>query len=90
MTVRMEGRDAGITRDVSPSGIFFETGEEMTPGAPIRFALSFDNPAGNLLLHCAAEVVRVERSDGKVGVAAKIIESRMERINATGAMGIAA
>jgi len=80
LPVNVEGRVAGVTRDISPSGIFFETDMEMANGGSIHFALEFDNPSGKLLLRCSGEIVRVERSGGKVGVAAKIIESRMERL----------
>jgi len=83
LPVNVGGRLTGMTRDISPSGIFFETDMEMTSGSSIHFALEFDNPSGKLLLRCSGEIVRVERSGGKIGVAAKIIESRMERVEAT-------
>jgi hypothetical protein len=82
LPVNVEGHVAGMTRDISPSGIFFETDMEMTSGSSIHFALEFDNPSGKLLLRCSGEIVRVERAGGKIGVAAKIIESRMERVEA--------
>ena len=77
--MKVEGKTAGVTRDISPSGIFFETDAEMTQGSPIHFSLEFENPSGKLLLECSGEIVRVERAGGKVGVAAKILESRLER-----------
>jgi len=80
LPVSVDGHVAGVTRDISPSGIFFETDMEMANGSSIHFALEFDNPSGKLLLRCSGEVVRIEHSGGKIGVAAKIIESRMERL----------
>jgi hypothetical protein len=82
LPVNIEGRIAGMTKDISPSGIFFETDMEMASGSSIHFALEFDNPSGKLLLRCSGEIVRVERAGGKIGVAAKIVESRMERVEA--------
>ena len=79
LPVNMEGRTAGVTRDISPSGIFFETDMEMTNGSSIHFTLEFDNPSGKLLLECSGQIVRIERAGGKIGVAAKIVESRLER-----------
>lgn len=79
LPVKVEGRATGITRDISPSGIYFETDVEMTSGSAIHFSLEFDNPSGKLLLECSGEIVRVERAGGKVGIAAKIVESRLER-----------
>jgi hypothetical protein len=79
LPVKVEGRPAGVTRDISPSGIYFETDTEMASGSVILFSLEFDNPSGKLLLECSGEVVRVEKAGGKIGIAAKIVESRLER-----------
>jgi hypothetical protein len=81
LPVKVEGRNAGLTRDISPSGIFFETDSELTSGSAIHFSLEFDNPSGKLLLECSGEIVRVERAGGKIGIAARILESRLERSN---------
>ena len=79
LPVKVEGRSAGVTRDISPSGIFFETDQEMADGSTIHFTLEFDNPSGKLLLECSGEIVRIEKAGGKIGIAAKIVESRLER-----------
>src|SRR5688572_33498852 len=79
LPVKVEGKAAGVTRDISPSGIFVETDAEIASGSAIHFSLEFDNPSGKLLLECTGEVVRVERAGGKIGIAAKILESRLER-----------
>ena len=83
LPVKVEGRAAGVTRDISPSGIFFETDMKMADGGTIHFTLEFDNPSGKLLLECSGEIVRVEKAGGKIGVAAKIVESRLERCTDT-------
>ena len=79
LPVKVDGHAAGVTRDISPSGIFFETDMEMTNGSAIHFSLEFDNPSGKLLLECSGEIVRIEKAGGKIGIAAKITESRLER-----------
>ena len=79
LPVKVEGKAAGVTRDISPSGIFFETDMDMTDGSSILFTLEFDYPSGKLLLECSGEIVRIEKAGGKVGIAAKIVESRLER-----------
>ena len=81
LPVKVDGRAAGVTRDISPSGIFFETDLDMAGGSTIHFTLEFDNPSGKLLLECSGEIVRVEKAGGKIGVAAKIVESRLERFS---------
>jgi hypothetical protein len=81
LPVKVEGKTAGVTRDISPAGIFFETDLDMADGAAIHFSLEFDNPSGKLLLECSGQIVRIERAGGKIGVAARIVESRLERCN---------
>jgi hypothetical protein len=80
--VELEDGTSGFTRDISPSGIFFVSPGRPQKGQAIRFTLEFVNPAdpsGKMLLACLGEVVRVEQSDGKTGVAVAITESRIER-----------
>ena len=64
----------GITRDFSSSGIFFETDKSFTPGQPIEFTimLEYADPAGPIRMKCRGEIVRVEESGQKIGVAATI------------------
>ncbi len=73
-------RGTGITRDVSASGVFFETDTNYTAGSEISFSIELDSPGGKMMLRCQGQIVRVEHRDGKVGVAAKIIESRLEPV----------
>ncbi|MEO7741665.1 MAG: PilZ domain-containing protein, partial [Usitatibacter sp.] len=60
LPVIVEGRAAGITRDVSASGVFFETDEKMAEGNAIEFTVEFDSPTGKLVLRCSGQIVRVE------------------------------
>lgn len=66
-------RGKGWTRDVSASGVFFETDAAPSPGAPIKFSmlLEYAYPTP-LRLDCEGQIIRVERRGGKVGVAAAI------------------
>jgi hypothetical protein len=77
--VRMDSGKEGITRDLSPAGVYFVTGENLRPGEVLRFTVEFDSPSGKLFLDCSGEVVRVEDANGRTGVAVKITESRLER-----------
>lgn len=69
------GNTKGVTRDISASGIYFETNASYAPGNRINFTVEFDSPAGKLMLKCDGEIIRVEPRGGEVGVAVKIIES---------------
>jgi PilZ domain len=69
---------SGTTRDVSESGIFFETDAAYAPGAAIRFAIEIETAGGTvLLLSCLGEVVRVEQLKAHCGVAVRILDSAL-------------
>jgi PilZ domain-containing protein len=72
------GSTAGIVRDVSASGIFFEIDANYTLGSSISFAVKLDTPSGYMNLKCLGEIVRIEPRESKVGVGVKIRESTME------------
>jgi PilZ domain-containing protein len=71
------GTTTGITRDVSASGMYFETDATYVVGNEIRFAVDLDTPGGKMIMKCRGEIVRVRLQDGKVGVGVKIVESAM-------------
>lgn len=80
VTVRLEDRATGITRDISPNGVYFVIGDRLEEGQLVRFTLEFEDPSGGPLhLNCTGRVVRVEESGGKRGVGVQIIEQRLER-----------
>ena len=62
-------RASGLTRDISTSGIFFETESAQSMGDKIGLSVDF----GDTTIQCTGRVVRVEKLDGKFGVAAKLI-----------------
>ena len=92
LPVNLEGGAIGLTRDVSASGIFFEIDIDNVPDSLISFTLEFDGPGGGMTLKCKAQVLRVERpqeesapgekrgamAGKRVGIAAKIIESKFD------------
>ena len=69
----------GITRDVSPWGVFFWTdGVAFTAGDRISFAIQIRRPAGTIRLICRGDIVRTEQYEAKLGVAVRISESVLE------------
>ena len=66
---------SGMTRDVSATGIFFETEAQYSKGNTIDLTVELNTPAGKLQLKCQGEIVRVEQRDTRVGVAVKITDS---------------
>jgi len=72
-------RGTGITRNISMSGICFETDVGYVPGNLIIFFFKLTaTTEKKLMLGYRGMIVRVERRDGKVGVAAKIVGSKIE------------
>lgn len=72
----------GVTRDFSGSGIFFETDCSFSLGQPIEFCLVLVHidPERPVCLKCRGEIVRVEESGHKIGVAATISSYIFEEI----------
>jgi len=49
VTVRLEDRASGITRDISPNGVYFVIGETLEEGQNIRFTLAYVPPLAILI-----------------------------------------
>ena len=75
------GSTTGVTRNVSASGISFETDVSYGIGNPISFAVHLDAPGGKMVLKCRGEIVRVEPRGKRVGVAVKVGESVLEAVS---------
>lgn len=74
------GSATGITRDVSASGIFFETDATYALDSTVSFTVELDTPGGKMQLKCQGEIVRIEPRYERVGIAVKITQSVMEEI----------
>lgn len=75
--------DKGFTRDFSGSGIFFETNRSFSPSQPIEFTIMLEHadPTGSFQLKCRGKIVRVEESEGKIGVAATMDSVTFEALS---------
>lgn len=74
MPVILQG-GAGISRDISESGIYFLTDQAFLPGGIVKFSVTLDHvrPGKPVRLDCEGEVLRIEETnDGRFGVAARI------------------
>lgn len=63
------------TRDVSFRGLYFLIDTNLEPGASIEFVLTLPKEitmAGDVRIRCYGQVVRVEETNGRRGVAARI------------------
>ena len=66
--------EKAVTRDISWAGIYFLTSQTFTEGGELNFSidLSYALPGKPIKLDCQGEVIRVERHNGKYGIAARI------------------
>lgn len=65
----------GLTRNISATGIYFETEAAQEPGSRVHFTVEVHVRGERLQLVCEGEVVRVDHIDGMVGVAARLVTS---------------
>lgn len=74
----------GISRDISATGIFFETEAHFEQGSTLDFIVELDAPAGRhqrrRLLKYQGEIIRVEQHGTRVGVAVKITDSKLRYV----------
>ena len=84
LPVQLQNGD-GVTRDVSTSGVFFETDLSFRAGSGITFSLILEHadPAGPIRVQCQGTVVRVERVREGFGVAVAINRHRFDPMEAT-------
>lgn len=69
------GCSHGVTRNISATGIYFETDTSQQPGSHIQLVIEMNVQGEKLNLVCEGEVVRVDHRQGVVGVAAKLAGS---------------
>lgn len=77
-----EARQPANIRDISATGIYFSLDRELQPESKLEFFVRLHvegTPPGGVLLHCVGSIVRVERHDSKVGIAARIDRYRFVR-----------
>ena len=79
LPIKLDSGAAGTTRNLSPTGLYFVLEAGLEVSQHISFTLDFETPTGPLQLNGTAQVVRVEDAHGKLGVGARIVESRLER-----------
>jgi hypothetical protein len=72
------GIATGVTRDISASGVFFETEATYPLSSSIQFQVKLDTPQDKMSVTCRGDIVRVEPRNKHVGVAVKITEELTE------------
>lgn len=81
LPLRMDDEVAAVTRDISATGIFFETRSEQRVGNLIHFEIKLETPAGAMTLKAVGQIVRIESDGDRTGVGVKLLESRLEPVD---------
>ena len=71
------GGGNGVTRDISASGLYFETDSELQVGSLIDFEIELDTPGGPMKFKAQGQIVRIEPQGGRTGAGVKLLASRL-------------
>ena len=72
--VRLQDGSTGIARDISTSGIFFETERGHSIGDTVNLSVQL----GEASIQCEGRVVRLEQVEGKFGIAVDLTSYRFD------------
>ncbi|MFZ4480736.1 MAG: PilZ domain-containing protein [Rhodoferax sp.] len=72
---------AGITRDISSSGLYVVQSIQYEVGAKIDCLIDLDTPTGKMKLCCEGLVVRIEKAEGRYGIGVRILSQTTMRYN---------
>ena len=77
LSLQLIGGGNGVTRDISASGLYFETDSEQQVGSLIDFEIELDTPGGPMKFKARGQIVRIESLGGRAGVGVKLLVSRL-------------
>jgi hypothetical protein len=77
LALRLQEGGRGTTRNVSSSGMYFETDGEPRLGDLIKLEIDLDTDWGRLAFQASAEVVQLQEGTPKTGVGVRIVDSRL-------------
>ncbi|MGW8461487.1 PilZ domain-containing protein [Pseudomonas sp. CLCA07] len=77
LSLQLIGGGNGVTRDISASGLYFETDSEQQVGSLIDFEIELETPGGPMKFKAQGQIVRIEPQDGRIGAGVKLLASRL-------------
>ncbi len=78
MPIRLRDGSTGTTRDLSTKGVFFEMDRGPELGSEIEMAIELKLATRSMWLKSRGRVVRVESMGERIGVAVRMLESKLE------------
>ena len=70
------GEHAAVTRDISASGMYVEMSGRHEPRGPVL--LEMDHADARIRFRAEGEIVRIEHSGGKTGIAVRLLSARLQ------------
>lgn len=80
LMLQLDGGVSAVTRDISPTGLFFETDSEPRLGSVIHIEIQLDGASDPMKLKAQGHIVRIDSHNGRTGVGVKLLDSRLEAI----------
>jgi PilZ domain len=80
LPVTLADGSTGTTRDVSATGLFFEIDNKLELGGVVDFSIELSANGRSMLLTGQGEVVRIEARGKRTGVAARVLDSRLQAV----------
>ncbi len=81
LAVRLPSGERAVTRNVSSSGLHFETDRDTRLGEVVDLEIELDTDWGQLAFQARAEVVRLERGTPRHRVGARFLDSRLAALD---------
>ena len=79
LPLKLAGGASAVTRDISATGLYFETEGKHVLSGPVDFELQL--PEVSMKFTSSGEIVRLEHTDGKTGVAVRLVNPRLEHLD---------
>jgi hypothetical protein len=83
LPLKFDGGLSAVTRDISASGLFFETDSEQRVGNLIDVEIDLDTPSGPIKFKAQGKIVRIEANGHRIGVGVELLNSRLEPVNSS-------
>ena len=81
LPLKLDSGVSAVLRDVSASGLFYETTSAQRVGDFVNVEIDLDTPGGLMKLKAQGQIVRLEAHGERTGVGVKLLTSRLEAVD---------
>ena len=80
LTLQLDGSVNAVTRDISATGLYFETESQPRVGCLIQIEILLDGADDPMKFKAQGQIVRIESLGSRTGVGVRLLDSRLEAI----------